>query len=82
MTLLPSLQQVNARTQTIKELHEALHRLWDELGLCVDDDAVLADFAKLPTAADELVLSLERIAEYERLIAEARKAKVGRSISK
>lgn len=70
-------QQVGARLHTIEELHDALQRLWDDLGLNPHEDACLAEFAKAPTSEDEdVVLSLERIAEYERLIAEAQAAKV------
>jgi hypothetical protein len=63
---------VEARAHTIEELHDALQTIWEDLGISPDEDSELAKFAK--PRSD--VLTLERIADYERLIAEAQVLRV------
>jgi len=70
-------EQIGARRHTLEELHDTLHGLWEDLGISADDAPEYAPFAKAPASTD--LLSLERIAEYERLIAEAQAAKQERS---
>ncbi len=67
-----SSQKVEARAHTIEELHDALQTIWEDLGISPDEDSELAEFAKPRND----VLTLERIADYERLIAEAQVLRV------